>query len=67
VFDVCLNNLPERIARVYMMREFLELETAEICRQLGLSASNCWVILHRARTQLRVCLETRWFQGEAIR
>lgn len=66
VFDACLNNLPDRIARVYMMREFLEFETEEICRQLGISTGNCWVILHRARMGLRECLENRWFQGGAI-
>jgi RNA polymerase sigma-70 factor (ECF subfamily) len=66
VFDICLNNLPERVARVYMMRELLDLDTAEICRQLGISNNNCWVILHRARTGLRECLENRWFQGEAL-
>ena len=66
VFDACLNHLPDHIARVYMMREFLEFETAEICRQLGITNSNCWVILHRARLGLRECLENNWFQGEAI-
>jgi len=66
VFDICLNNLPDQIARVYMMREFLEFETGEICRQLGISNGNCWVILHRARMGLRECLENRWFQGGAI-
>lgn len=66
VFDICLNNLPEQIARVYMMRELLELETAEICEQLSITASNCWVILHRARLGLRECLENRWFQGERL-
>lgn len=66
VFDACLNHLPDQIARVYMMREFLEFETAEICRQLGITNGNCWVILHRARLGLRECLENNWFQGEAI-
>lgn len=66
VFEACLDNLPAHIARVYMMREFLEFETGEICRQLGITTSNCWVILHRARLGLRECLENRWFQGEAI-
>ncbi len=65
VFDICMNNLPEHIARVYTMREFLELETAEICARLGITSSNCFVILHRARLGLRECLENRWFQGEA--
>lgn len=66
VFDACLDHLPEQIARVYMMREFLEFETAEICRQVGITDNNCWVILHRARLGLRECLENNWFQGEAI-
>lgn len=64
VFELCLTNLPENTARVFMMREFLELETAEICANLGLSTSNCHVILYRARMALRLCLETRWFGGE---
>lgn len=66
VFEACLDNLPEQAARVYSMREFLELETTEICQQLGISTSNCWVILHRARIGLRECLEDKWFQGDAI-
>lgn len=65
VFDACVNHLPEKVARVYMMREFLDLDTDEICTQLGISSNNCWVILHRARTGLRECLENHWFAGEA--
>jgi RNA polymerase sigma-70 factor (ECF subfamily) len=64
VFDACINNLPDKVARVYMMREFLDLDTGEICRQLEITTNNCWVILHRARIGLRECLEDRWFQGE---
>ncbi|HNB06283.1 MAG TPA: sigma-70 family RNA polymerase sigma factor, partial [Thauera aminoaromatica] len=65
VFDLCMNKLPEHIARVYTMRELLELETAEICAALGITPNNCFVILHRARLGLRECLENRWFQGES--
>lgn len=61
VFDVCMHNLPDTTARVFAMREFLGLEAAEICKELGIGASNCWVILHRARMQLRICLQQRWF------
>lgn len=63
VFDACLDHLPAKTARVFMMREFLELETGEICRQLGMSSANCWVTLHRARAGLRECLEDNWFKG----
>ena len=61
VFEACLDHLPARIARVFMMREMLDFETTEICAQLGISTNNCHVILHRARTSLRACLEGHWF------
>lgn len=61
VFDACLDHLPENTARIFMMREFLGLETDEICGELGISAGNCHVILHRARHSLRRCLDGGWF------
>jgi RNA polymerase sigma-70 factor (ECF subfamily) len=63
VFEACLDHLPAKTARVFMMREFLGFETDEICKEAGISASNCWVVLHRARLGLRTCLETNWFAG----
>ena len=65
VMDACLTQLPTSPARVFTMREFLGLETEEICKELAISTSNCWVLLHRARLALRECLNLRWF-GEAI-
>lgn len=64
VFDACLNHLPPNTARVFMMREFLEFDTDEVCAELHISISNCHVILHRARNGLRRCLEQSWFVGE---
>jgi RNA polymerase sigma-70 factor (ECF subfamily) len=63
VFETCLDHLPAKTARVFMMREFLGFETDEICKEAGISSSNCWVVLHRARLALRTCLETNWFAG----
>lgn len=60
VFEACLDRLPEQTARVFMMREFLGFESREICEQVGLTTSNCHVILHRARMRLRECLEAGW-------
>lgn len=66
VFDACLEHLAASTARVFMMREFLDLEVEDICGELGISTSNCYVILHRARNNLRGCLERTWFgPGEA--
>lgn len=61
VFDACLNRLPAAQARVFMMREFLELETNEICTAAEVSANHLNVLLYRARLQLRECLEHHWF------
>ena len=60
--EACLAALPERTARVFMMREHLGLETAEICKELDVTATHCWVMLHRARMALRLCLEMNWFK-----
>ena len=48
-----------------MMREFIQLETNEICENLNISISNLHVMLYRARLRLRECLENKWFlKGE---
>lgn len=57
----CLNRLPAKTARAFLMREHLGLETPEICKELGITATHCWVLLHRARMALRLCLEQNWF------
>lgn len=57
IFEACLNHLPENTARVFMMREHIGLEIREICQELAISESNCWVIMSRARMRLRQCLE----------
>lgn len=61
IFELCLDVLPQRTAQVFSMREMLGLDTEEICKELSISTSNCWVILHRARMGLRQCLEEHWF------
>ena len=61
IMDFCLEKLPPNTARVFMMREVMELETDEICKELAITANNLWVILYRARMSLRECLEQNWF------
>ena len=66
VFEACLDHLPGKQARIFMMREFVEMETREICDALGITVSNCNVMLHRARLRLRECLSGNWFSvGES--
>jgi RNA polymerase sigma-70 factor (ECF subfamily) len=67
VMDFCLEKLPPNTARAFVMREVLELETAEICKELAITANNLWVMLYRARMALRQCLEQNWFAERAAR
>lgn len=61
VLDACVEKLPNQLGRVFLMREWLELETDEICKDLGITPTNLWVMLHRARLRLRECLQLNWF------
>lgn len=64
VLEACTDKLPPTMGRVFLMREWLELSADEICKELGLSSTNLYVLLHRARLRLRECLQLNWF-GEA--
>jgi RNA polymerase sigma-70 factor (ECF subfamily) len=66
IFDACLAPLPERTARAFTLREIDGLTTEEICEILSVTASNLWVMLHRARLGLRRCIELNWFRREAV-
>jgi RNA polymerase sigma-70 factor (ECF subfamily) len=63
VLEGCMAGLPKNTARAFMLREVIGEDTEQICRELHISAANCWVMLYRARMLLRACLEQRWFQG----
>ena len=63
VMQFCLDKLPPNTARVFMMREVMELTSEEICKELAITSNNLWVILYRARMSLRECLEANWFGG----
>lgn len=57
----CLATLSELGRQVFLLRELMGLSVEEICKELGVSATNCSVLLHRGRMRLRSCLEDRWF------
>jgi RNA polymerase sigma-70 factor (ECF subfamily) len=61
VLERCLEKLPPQTGRVFVMREVMELDGDEICKELSITANNLWVILYRARMALRLCLDEHWF------
>ncbi|GAA4887781.1 RNA polymerase sigma factor SigX [Flaviramulus aquimarinus] len=57
----CLEKLPQKQADVFKMKTILGHETEVICNELNITASNLWVIIHRARTAMADCLKENWF------
>ena len=62
VLELCLNKLPAKQARVFMMREFLGLTTQEICGEVGITQTNLNALLCRSRMALQRCLIVTWLE-----
>lgn len=60
--EKCINKLPEKYSMVFRMKTIQQFDTELICKELEITSSNLWVIIHRARTQLRRCMEDNWFK-----
>lgn len=59
IYD-CMDKLSEKQATVFKMKTILNYETDAICNELNITASNLWVIIHRARTAMAECMEKTW-------
>lgn len=57
----CLDKLPSKQAEVFKMKTILGYDTEVICNEMDITASNLWVIIHRARNAMANCLEKNWF------
>lgn len=58
--ETALGKLPPRIAQVFQLYAVEERDNREVCDRLNISESNLWVMLHRARKQLRTELGNWW-------
>ena len=59
VFQDCLEKLPPTQASTFWLREVQQDSAEEVCKVLGISTSNLWVLMHRARLSLAECMKTR--------
>jgi RNA polymerase sigma-70 factor (ECF subfamily) len=57
ILQHCLSALPERLGRLFMLREVMEEPTETICQEMDVSPTNVWTMLYRARMGLRQCLD----------
>lgn len=63
ILSACLGKLPKAWSAVFSMKHIDEESSENICKELSISTSNYWVIIHRAKLQMRECLEKNWFRA----
>lgn len=63
----CLGRLPRRLADAFTLREMEGFTGEQVCQELGLTPTNLWARLHRARLGLRHCLDAHWFKRGSSR
>jgi len=59
---LCIERLPPQLAAAFIMKMIDEEDSDLICKELGITPSNLWVMLHRARLRMRDCLEQSWLK-----
>lgn len=60
IFEHCMGHLKPAHAQIFSLKEIVGQSIDEICKELDITATNCSVMLYRARMGLRRCLEVRW-------
>ncbi len=60
VFGKCIEGLPEKWNAVIKAKYIIHKDANEICKELEISQSNYWQMVHRAKIQLKSCIEKNW-------
>jgi len=60
--QLCIEGLPPQLASAFIMKMIDEEDSDTICKELGITPSNLWVMMHRARLRMRECLESKWLK-----
>lgn len=62
ILEYCLSILPEKWKAVFVLKFMEDANSDEICKEIGCTPSNFWVMLHRSRLKLRECIEIKWLK-----
>ena len=65
VLRSCVDSLPTKAGEAFALRVIEDTDADEVCKAMEISSTNLWVLLHRARSRLRACLEMHWFGQSA--
>ncbi len=63
ILSRCIDALQEKQKQLVLLKLVEEEDTEIVCKELNLSATNYWVIIHRAKLQLRACIEKNWINS----
>ena len=63
ILQKCLEALPEKWNLIVKLKYLMSKKGEEICQELDIAPTNYWQMIHRAKLQLRECIETSWFQN----
>lgn len=59
----CMKKLPLKWFSAVQLKFLEEKKPEQVCQELGVTPTNYWQIIHRAKLQLRKCLQINWFNG----
>ena len=60
ILKKCLLKLPALWLSVFTMKHMDDTATKTICEELNVTPANFWVIIHRAKLNLRACIQKSW-------
>ena len=63
ILEYCKEHLPNKFNAVINMKYYSDKKPKEICKELNISTTNMWQMMHRAKLKLRDCIETAWFKN----
>ncbi|MDG1241402.1 MAG: sigma-70 family RNA polymerase sigma factor [Opitutae bacterium] len=60
VFNACIDKVKQPARQAFVLRMLEDMETEEVCKVMDITPNYLWVLLHRARQQLKMALEEKW-------
>jgi RNA polymerase sigma-70 factor (TIGR02943 family) len=61
ILEKCKRKLNEIQMRLFSMKFVDEFESEDICKEMEISSSNYWVLIHRIKLKIRKCIEKLFY------
>ena len=60
IMNKCISKLPENYKQLVILKLIEDEKTEIICKELNITTTNYWVLMHRAKLKLRNCIQKNW-------